>query len=84
MLFLGMSPASAIRLNESKLLMAGNKYEALAASTLNPTANTVYHWHNTWRKINFGTLCNPILKIKEKICNGFYKEQGKDCCKNCL
>ncbi|KAL1434627.1 hypothetical protein MTO96_011492 [Rhipicephalus appendiculatus] len=62
-----MSPAEAIRLHESKLLVQEDGYALVANSAVNPLPPAIYYWHRLWREQNFGKNVDPLLKITEKM-----------------
>nr|XP_050030261.2 uncharacterized protein LOC126526388 [Dermacentor andersoni] len=72
----GMSPAEAIRLHESKLVVQENGYLLVANSAVNPVPSAIYYWHKLWREENFGRNIDPLLKITEKM--PLYAKQGLD------
>ncbi|KAH6932008.1 hypothetical protein HPB50_002442 [Hyalomma asiaticum] len=42
-------------------------YFQLANGALNPSSQTVYHWHNVWREVHFGGRdIDPLLNLEEK------------------
>ncbi|XP_077548927.1 uncharacterized protein LOC144162321 [Haemaphysalis longicornis] len=71
-----MSPAEAIRLHESKLLVQEGGFTLLANAALNPLPAAVYYWHRLWRQENFGKQVDPLDKLAEKMPT--YEEQGID------
>nr|XP_037279999.1 uncharacterized protein LOC119172965 [Rhipicephalus microplus] len=72
----GMSPAEAIRLHESKLLVQEDGYALVANSAVNPLPPAIYYWHRLWREKNFGRDVDPLLKIAEKM--PLYAKHGVD------
>ncbi|KAL1420501.1 hypothetical protein MTO96_004535 [Rhipicephalus appendiculatus] len=62
-----MSPAEAIRLHESKLLVQEDGYALVANSAVNPLPPVIYYWHRLWQEQNFGKNVDPLLKITEKM-----------------
>ncbi|KAL1436293.1 hypothetical protein MTO96_049806 [Rhipicephalus appendiculatus] len=72
----GMSPAEAIRLHESKLLVQEDGYALVANSAVNPLPPAIYYWHRLWREQNFGKNFDPLLKITEKM--PLYVKHGLD------
>ncbi|KAH7965748.1 hypothetical protein HPB49_010359 [Dermacentor silvarum] len=72
----GMSPAEAIRLHESKLVVQENGYALVANSAVNPVPSAIYYWHKLWREENFGRDIDPLLKIAEKM--PLYAKEGLD------
>ncbi|KAH7936586.1 hypothetical protein HPB49_001562 [Dermacentor silvarum] len=71
-----MSPAEAIRLHESKLVVQENGYALVANSAVNPVPSAIYYWHKLWREENFGRDIDPLLKIAEKM--PLYAKEGLD------
>ncbi|XP_075731962.1 uncharacterized protein LOC119187259 [Rhipicephalus microplus] len=71
----GMSPAEAIRLHESKLLLQEDGYALVANSAVNPLPPAIYYWYRLWRE-NFGKDVDPLLKIAEKM--PLYAKHGID------
>jgi hypothetical protein len=49
--------------------------ELLANAAVNPAASTVYYLHDLWRKVNFGSTVEPLLKLAEKV--ELYKGLGR-------
>ena len=47
----------------------------LANAAVNPTARTVYHLYDVWRKANFGSTVEPLLKLEEKV--EYYQGLGR-------
>lgn len=76
-----MSPAEAIRLHESKLLVQEGGFTLLANAALNPLPAAVYYWHRLWRQENFGKLVDPLDKLTEKM--PAYEEQGEHALLTC-
>ncbi|KAH7980227.1 hypothetical protein HPB49_013949 [Dermacentor silvarum] len=72
-----MSPAEAIRLHESKLVVQENGYALVANSAVNPVPSAIYYWHKLWREENFGRDIDPLLKIAEKM--PLYAKEGPRC-----
>jgi len=71
----GLSPAAALRFEESILLGQENGQELLADAHYLPKVQTVYWWHRVWRLFQFGPLQSPLKTLKSKIPN--YSEQGR-------
>lgn len=71
----GKSPAEAMRLHESKLLVKEGRLTLLANSAVNPLPPMVYYWHKGWRKNHFGSNVDPLQKIAENL--PLYKEQDE-------
>lgn len=61
-----MTPAEAMSLHESKLLVQENGPSLVTNSACNPTRNTVYYWSKLWHEENFGTNLEPLPKLCEK------------------
>lgn len=76
-----MSPAEAIRLHESKLLVQEGGFTLLANAALNPLPAAVYYWHRLWRQENFGKHVDPLDKLTEKM--PAYEEQGEHALLTC-
>jgi len=71
----GMGPNEACRFHENQIMKNKSPLKILANGSVNPIKNTVYHLHNVWRNLNFGTVDAPLDKLKEKI--ELYNSQGK-------
>lgn len=78
----GMTPAEAIRLHESKLIVQEGGYAMLANAAINPAHTTIYYWHRLWREDHFGKDVDPLEKIAEKM--PLYEEQGEHIFKPCM
>lgn len=65
----GNSPAGAMRLHESKILVQDNGPIRLADASVNPPSRHVYYLHDLWRKSEYGEAWSndPLCKLKEKI-----------------
>lgn len=65
----GNSPAEAMRLHESKILVQEDGPIKLADASQNPSSRTVYHLHDLWKKTEYGEAwaSDPLSKLKEKI-----------------
>ena len=71
----GMGPNEACRFHENQIMKNKSPLKLLANGSVNLINNTVYHLHNVWRNLNFGTVDAPLDKLKEKI--ELYNSQGK-------
>jgi len=47
----------------------------LANAAVNPTKRQVNYLHDEWRKLNFGPIHEPLVKLKEK--SSQYDKLGK-------
>jgi len=63
----GLTASEAIHLHESKLIIQENSCYLLANASINPTKRQVYYLHDEWRKKNYGSVHEPLTKLKEKI-----------------
>ncbi|XP_050537113.1 uncharacterized protein LOC126903141 [Daktulosphaira vitifoliae] len=66
----GMRPSEASRHHENVIMKNHsplNPLKLLANGSINPIKNTVYHLHNVWRNLNFGSIDAPLIKLKENI-----------------
>ncbi|XP_060845569.1 uncharacterized protein LOC132925167 [Rhopalosiphum padi] len=70
----GMGPNEAYRFHENQIMKNKSPLKLLANGSINPIKNTVYHVHNVWRNLNFGSIDAPLEKLKEKI--DLYDSQG--------
>ncbi|CAI6354836.1 unnamed protein product [Macrosiphum euphorbiae] len=70
----GIGPNEACRFHENQIMKNKSPLKLLANGSVNLINNTVYHLHNVWRNLNFGTVDAPLDKLKEKI--ELYNSQG--------
>jgi len=71
----GMGPGEACRFHENAIMKNQSPLKLMANGSINPIKNTVNHLHNVWRKLNFGSIDAPLVKLKEKI--ELYNLQGE-------
>ncbi|KAL5238868.1 hypothetical protein ACI65C_006278, partial [Semiaphis heraclei] len=62
-----LTASEAIHLDESKLIVQENSCFLLANASINPTKRQAYYLHDEWRKKDYGSVHEPLIKLKEKI-----------------
>lgn len=70
----GLTASEASHLHESKLLLQEDSCNLLANAAVNPTKRQVNYLHDEWRKLNYGPIHEPLIKLKEK--SVYYDELG--------
>ncbi|KAG0423901.1 hypothetical protein HPB47_000339, partial [Ixodes persulcatus] len=75
----GLNPTKSMSIHWEKTAAAHDAQDQqgyLASGHENPTARTVYHWYEVWRKQHYGELVDPIIKLGETA--PMYLQNGAD------
>jgi len=70
----GLGPGEAMRAHANELLIDDQSYVKLASGALNPKPRAVYNLHEAWYTENYGSIREPLAKLKEKV--DMYREKG--------